>query len=406
MLALESVSAKEQIMQLFSRLRAAGIGAAGALGVIALAPGCGGDSDAPPPSLTAAPTATARPTPTPTQHSIIFLSTEGEDLNVYDVNDGFRKQVVVSGGEDEHAGGLSLNGEVCFAPDGSQVFAAGDDAGQPDVTPGWSIFQLHGSRVGELTYTHIAKIAPTYQAEPDNYGCAFLRDGRLLTTDIGDNRSGPANGQLTVWFPPFDAPTPRYCKIDIGIGTAGGIYVDADDTIYVTSARETTGVYRYQPPFPMSDDAAGGCGQRDTTGASVADHVTKDLFIPPDSFARTPNAIYASGHGTFYVSSIFNGVIAEYDADGKYIRKVLSPPRGETLGPKPYSTGTPFGLVVDSQGSLYYADLGLVDVNGIIGPGHLTGTVRRIRFEDGQPQPPETIDSKLAFPDGVGVLEP
>lgn len=392
-------------MRLFSRLRASTVGTAGVLVAIALTAGCGSDSTPPPAAVTATPTPTATPSPTPAAHSIIFLSTEGEDLNVYDVNNGFRKQAVVFGGEDEHAGGLSLNGEVCFAPDGSRVFATGDDAGQPEISPGWSVFQLHGNRVGEFTYTHIAKLSPTYQAEPDNYGCAFLHDGRLLTTDIGNSRSGPATGQLVVWFPPFDAPTPRYCKIDIAIGTAGGIYVDSADNVYVASARENPGVFRYRPPFPTSDDAAGGCGQHDGTGAALADHVVREVFIPADAVARTPNAIIASNHGTFYVSSIFNGAIGEYDADGKFVRKVLSPPHGETLGPKPYSTGSPFGLAVDSQDSLYYADLGLVNVNGVIGPGHLTGTVRRIRFENDQPLPPETIDSMLAFPDGVGVLE-
>jgi hypothetical protein len=385
-------------MRLFSRTRATGATTFGLVAILVLAAGCGDDSNPAMPSPAATPT--ALPTP-----STVFFVTEGEDLNAYDVNDGFRKQAVVFGGEDEHAGGYSLNGEVCFAPDGSHVFAAGDDAGQPAISPGWSVFQLHGNRVGEFTYTHIAKLSPTYQAEPDNYGCAFLRDGRLLTTDIGNNRSGPGNGQLTVWFPPFDAPTPRYCKIDITIGTAGGIYVDAADTIYVASARENPGVYRYQPPFPTSDDAAGGCGRRDGTGAPLADSVTKDTFIAADAIARTPADIVASGHGTFYVSSIFNGVIAEYDGQGKFIRRILSPPHGETLGPKPYSTGSPFGLIVDSQGSLYYADLGLVAINGNYGPGHLTGTARRIRFENGQPLPPETIDSMLAFPDGVGVLE-
>jgi hypothetical protein len=385
-------------MPLFSRTRATGVTTVGLVALLVLAAGCGDDSNPVMPSPTATPTVV----PTP---SIVFFVTEGEDLNAYDVNDGFRKQAVVFGGEDEHAGGLSLNGEVCFAPDGSRVFAAGDDAGQPDISPGWSVFQLHGNRVGEFTYTHIAKLSPTYQAEPDNYGCAFLHDGRLLTTDIGNNRSGPGNGQLTVWFPPFDAPTPRYCKIDITIGTAGGIYVDAADTTYVASARENPGVYRYRPPFPTSDDAAGGCGQRDGTGAPLADAVTKDIFMAADSIARTPADIVASGHGTFYVSSIFNGVIAEYDGQGKFIRRILSPPHGETLGPQPYSTGSPFGLIVDSQGSLYYADLGLVAINGNYGPGHLTGTARRIRFENGQPLPPETIDSMLAFPDGVGVLE-
>ncbi|HVM98039.1 MAG TPA: hypothetical protein VMT89_16710, partial [Candidatus Acidoferrales bacterium] len=104
-----------------------------------------------------------------------------------------------------------------------------------------------------------------------------------------------------------------------------------------------------------------------------------------------------------YVSSVFNGVIAEYSAQGTYIRTVLQPVSGEHL---PYpSTGTPLGLGLDSTGTLYYADIGIVQ-NGLdIGPGDNTGTVRRIRFVDGVPQAPETMDRNLAFPDGIGILE-
>jgi hypothetical protein len=334
---------------------------------LALITGCGSDSNPSAPAPTATHTATATPSPTPTlaPPSIIFFSAENEDLNAYDVNDGFRKQAVVFGGEDEHAGGFSLNGEVCFAPDGSHVFAVGDDAGQPDITPGWTLFQLHGSRVGDFSVTKIAKLTPTYQAEPDNYGCAFLHDGRLLTTDIGNTRSGPATGQLIVWFPPFEEAHLHYCKLDIAIGTTGGIYLDAADNIYVTSQRVSPGVYRYRPPFPTSDNAAGGCGQVDGTGAALADSVVKETFIPPDSVSRTPSALVGNNHGTFYVSSIFNGAIAEYDAGGKFIRRILSPPHGEVLGAKPFSTGSPFGLAIDSQDSLYYADLGKISWNAI-----------------------------------------
>ena len=35
-----------------------------------------------------------------------------------------------------------------------------------------------------------------------------------------------------------------------------------------------------------------------------------------------------------------------------------------------------------------------------------TGSVRRIRFVDGAPQPPETMADGLAFPDGIGVYVP
>jgi hypothetical protein len=59
------------------------------------------------------------------------------------------------------------------------------------------------------------------------------------------------------------------------------------------------------------------------------------------------------------VSSIINGVISEFDANGAFLRVVLQPPAGEVFGPQPYSTGTPLGLTVGPDGTLYYADLGL-----------------------------------------------
>ncbi|MCH7646657.1 MAG: hypothetical protein IH788_05595 [Nitrospinae bacterium] len=43
-------------------------------------------------------------------------------------------------------------------------------------------------------------------------------------------------------------------------------------------------------------------------------------------------------------------------------------------------------------------------LSGRSGPGSGIGTVRVIRFVDGEPQPPETIDEGLRFPDAIGVL--
>ena len=67
----------------------------------------------------------------------------------------------------------------------------------------------------------------------------------------------------------------------------------------------------------------------------------KQLFIAAgDNQLVSPNAIVATGHdGSWYVSSVFTGVINEYDADGTFVRTVLQPPAGEGPGPKPFSTG-------------------------------------------------------------------
>ena len=338
---------------------------------------------------------------------VIVFNGENNRLNAYDPASGFLKQTVIPSSSDSPQG-LDINAQICFDPEGSRRFIAGEDTNQPNPPQGWGIFQLSGQRVGSLSAQEIGKLTPTYQNSPDNaenYGCGFLSDHRALTTDVGDQADGPGNGQLIVWFPPFDSFQVRYCKLDIGIGTAGAIMVDAKDRIYVASSRVDPGIYRYTGPFPTSDDASGGCGQTDSTGAPLADTLNREKFIDADQNIPTPNAIVDSGRGTFYVSSVFNGVIAEFDQNGNFMRRILEPPAGETLGSMPFSTGTPLGIGVDSAGTLYYADIGIVISDRGVGPGNHTGTVRRIRFEAGAPLPPETMDVGLGFPDGVGILE-
>ncbi|MFO7592029.1 MAG: hypothetical protein R6X23_14245 [Acidimicrobiia bacterium] len=106
------------------------------------------------------------------------------------------------------------------------------------------------------------------------------------------------------------------------------------------------------------------------------------------------------------MSSVFTGVINEYGVTGAYYRTILEPPAGEVLGAEPFSTGTPLGLGVAPDGTLYYADIGLVISDRGIGPGSGTGSVRRITFVNGEPQPPETMAAGLAFPDGIGIFVP
>lgn len=345
----------------------------------------------------------------PSKPQPIVFSGQGNNLDAYNADPPFKRQRVITT-VDKDPDGKDINAQICFFPKvkgRAQWFIAGEDTGQPDPPQGWGIFALRGKKVGKLSATQVGKLTPTYQASLDNaenYGCGFLPGNRVITTDIGDQAEGDGNGQLIVWFPPFNRTKVRYCKIDTGIATAGGIATDRGD-IYLTSARPTTaGVWRYTGPFPTSDTAAGGCAKKDSTGAPLADTVNKTLFIPSGEPLATPNAIARSPRG-WYVSSVINGVIAEYDKQGKFLRTVLSIPAGEQLGAKPYSTGTPLGIAVDRRGNLFYADIGLVLDDGI-GPGDHTGSVRRIRFVKGIPQPPQTLASSLEYPDGIGVFLP
>jgi hypothetical protein len=348
--------------------------------------------------------------------TVIVLNGEGNNLNAYEAKPPFEKQTVITNHDDDPERGLDINAQICFFPKGAPGpgrgdvwFIAGEDTNQPDPPPGWGIFRLKGNEVGRLKAKQLGKLTPTYQAtgdNPENYGCGFLSDGRVVTTDIGNQAGGDRNGQLIVWFPPFDSREVSYCKLDVAIGTAGQIYVDAKDRIYVASALDDPGgIRRYTGPFPTSDDADGGCGRTDPTGAPLADDVEHEIFISTDHELATPYAVVPKKGGGFYASSVFTGVINEYDGDGAFVRNVLRPPPGETIGEQTYSTGTPLGLGIDSKGTLYYADIGItVPPGGTPGPGP-EGAVRRIRFVDGEPRAPEIVGGDLAFPDGIGVLE-
>jgi hypothetical protein len=365
--------------------------------------------------------------------TIVF---NGEDnrLNAYDAATGEKQTVIHSAADAESGAHTSpspardINAQLCFFPDGSRRFIAGEDTGQGssgvDGQPGWGIFQLKGDRIGELSAEQVGKLKPTfqtsdnaeenepYESNPENYGCGFLSDGRVLTGDVGNQYPlTPNNGQLIVWFPDplkgFNSFDLKYCKIDIEIPTSGGIYVDAQDRIYIASNRpgfpdlsRFGGIYRYTGPFPTSDTPAGGCDSKDETGAPMTTKVTAEQFIMalPGIELATPSAIVSNGNGGFYVSSVFDGKIAEYDGDGGFQRFVLQPGPGEL---PPYAHGTPFGIGVGPDGSLYYANLGIL--LAVPGPG--LGTVERIRFENGEPQTPEIMDKGLEFPDGIGILE-
>lgn len=342
----------------------------------------------------------------------IVLAPEGNRMLAFSARDPARRQVLIPSAADAPGFGRDVNGQICSLA-GTRRFVAGEDTGQPSPPPAFGVFELSGREVGSLGWRQVGRLVPTFQGEPgpsgvpataDPYGCAFLPDGRLLTTDIGSSASGPPDGQLVIWFPPLDAERPRFCKIDVAIGTAQSVIVDESGRAYVASARATAGVWRYLPPFPTSDDAAGGCGRVDATGAPLADQVKKELVVAADANVPTPTGLALTARGTLLVASVLNGVIAEYADDGRFLRHLLEPPPGERPGPEPLSTGSPLGIALGPDGTLYYADLGLVLAGGSIGPGPRTGSVRRIRFRGDDPEQPEALASALDFPDGVGVL--
>ncbi len=337
---------------------------------------------------------------------LLFVA-EGNRLHRIDLDSIERppllRDVLIPSSKDDPATGRDINGMICPLPDGSGSFVAAEDTGQPAAPGGWGLFAADGRQLGKLT-------APARAALTEPYGCAFDAGGRLFTSEVGDPGFLPANGQLLLWFPPFDvfpaapgrAPDPGVtsgssCKLATDVGTAGGVAVDARGRVYLASSNRGA-IRRYTPPFPSGPDAAGGCGAEDALGSPRADRVFGETFVR--AFA-TFSGLAMSPRGTLYAASVLTGRIYEYDLEGRRLRAVLDSPRW--LPPHPH--GTPQGLAVDARGTLYYADLDLVR-EGWTGfaPGP-DGKVWRIRFDaDGHPLAPDKILDGLAFPDGLGVL--
>jgi hypothetical protein len=352
-------------------------------------------------------TTTTTTTLPPCERGLLYAP-EGNRLRRYDIDTIKRpplaEDVLIPSASDSKTG-RDINGQVCPFPDRSGRFITGEDTGQPHPPAGFGVFAADGTQVGKLT--------PTYQVrgQPDPFGCGFDAQGRLFTSDIGAAGIGAGSGQLVMWFPPFDhfpegyptsdTPSANFCKIATDIGTAGGIAVDEQGRVYVTSSGGFR-VLRFSPPFPTSPDAAGGCGATDAVGSPMADTVNRETFLFGGRHVPTPSGIARARNGNWFVSSVLNGVIAEYTPEGQFVRRVLEPPATET--PPEVSTGNPQGIAVDCEGDLYYADLNLVVVNDDIDAGP-NGKVRWIHFDAaGNPAPPVIVKQNLAFPDSLGIL--
>jgi hypothetical protein len=337
----------------------------------------------------------------------VLYSAEGNRLRRFDIDSVLAgplvEDVLIPSADDDIAG-RDINGQICPLGDGSGRFVAGEDTDQPHPPPGWGVFEADGTQVGKLTATYF-----TSGAEP--FGCAVDADGRLFTSEVGNQAAGDFNGQLILWFPPYDRfpgppgaypatdePSTNFCKLAVDVGTAGSVAVDERGNVYVASARGFQ-VLRFAPPFPTGPDAGGGCGATDGLGSPFASSVQRSVFADA---VTTASGIVRAQSGTWFLGSVFTGTIGEYDAGGTLLRTVLQPASGETT--YPLSVGHPQGLARDCHGNLYYADLALVVSGGGIGPGP-NGTVRRIGFDVcGEPEPPVVVRDGLAFPDGLGIF--
>lgn len=371
--------------------------------------------------------------------SQFVLSPEDNQLWAYDAATGARGHIIqaVNGaqyGDANSAQRRDINGQICVSPDGSHIITGedtveGEGSSHDPRIAGWGYFSISGSTLSTITATQIGKLAPEgaggpgYTGDPDNFGCGFLDENRIVTTAIG-NTTPPddANGQLFIWFGPFTAGYQTiesggvtfqvgdvpHCELDHELATAGGIAIDDNGDVYVASNRPDDsmnpgGIWKYSGEFPSS--------VADCTPEWLAAHITKTLVVPftnaapVNPFAPTPSSVVITPEDTLYVSSVFSGTVSEFTKQGVWVRDIwpVSPVAPRT-GP---TTQTPFGLAITADGSLWIADLGIFLAFPVDGQGSLI----KVSYVDTpagrQPLPlGETIHDGLTYPDGLGVYTP
>jgi hypothetical protein len=387
----------------------------------AVAAGCssGSSPSSSPPTSARSTTTSTEASPGTTQQpgsqAIVFLSVGG-NIDAYAAAAPYTRQRVVAAGTAPQ--GIEPHGQICFAPDGSRRFVVAETRPAAPGAPaaaGFGIYQLTGDHVGAFRVRRLAGVlSPSAPGSaPSTYGCAFLRDGRLLTTDVGSS-TGAGTGQLILWFPPLTTTSVGHCVVGSGIASPGGLAADSRGGVALTSSRAPgAGLWDYQGQFPTSAQACGTLDQvRPDAPAGTPRVVTGvaavQLVVAGAHGLSAPSAVASSADGTqLLVSSPPDGVIDAFRLDGTYSSTVLSPPDGTRLGPTPLPTGSPEGLVVNADGTVFYADTGLV-----VGPAGapvaapLGGSLRRIAVQDGQVQAPQVVSGHLPGPDGIGLLDP
>lgn len=308
--------------------------------------------------------------------------------------------------------GRHVNGKLCFFPKGfgpKGGFVIADDTyreacvdrGTPQARcsvsnphsrmyvgqdpDGWGVFKKSGRWARWHIHTAWDFTGPQPQGNIDPQGCLFDPNGNLYATDVGHGGFGDNDGSLLVFFPGANKRYETYCFLDKSLAAPGMPVEDAFGNIYVpepAGARTT----KFSPPFPSS---AADCAN---PAHLVTTPPTKTPFAPSSGLGTPAGMANVPGTDHFLIGSVvIPATIREYDATGASVRTIV--PDGV---PK-----NPLGIDVGADGTVYYAELNLDPLTF----DTRCGSVTRVRMDQyGQPLPPETLGTRLRFPDGVTVV--
>lgn len=316
-------------------------------------------------------------------------------------------------GEDTIGHGNDVNGQLCTITqaDGSVRYVMGEDSDQGDLplgsAQGWGIFEPTGGIAGPWTLRD--KIVPTYNFThppndhlPDNTGCKASADGQhMFLVDLGVG-AFDVDGVGSLFIVYRDelgnfSHDSTFCVLANDLTTAGYIEEHADGSVLVPESGRSSGgvVSRFSPPFPAKGDTAACDAYRASHGVDERPNFIQPLFpLPFNPLAYVPISI-VERRGHYLVGNVVPGLIIEVDDEGVMTRPVVL-----LQGP-----GVA-GMAVGADGTLYWANLGLIPCPTILCPGRSTGTVWKLPFAPilDLPLVPIPLNLGLQFPEGMGIV--
>ena len=231
----------------------------------------------------------------------VVFNGEGNNLNAYQHRRRRSRSRTSSRNHDDDPNGLDINAQICFFPDklapvhrgrGHQPDRTRPRAGASSTSQATSV----GDAQGEAGRASSRRRTRAAADNAENYGCGFLR--RRAGAD--HRRRQPGDGRRRR---PADRVVPAV-RLAPRCATASSTSASRPPGRSTSTTRTaiywrrhgprsaTAGVQRYTGPFPTSDDAAGGCGKKDATGAPMADSVSQGALHR----SRSPDR-HAERHG-------------------------------------------------------------------------------------------------------------
>lgn len=354
----------------------------------------------------------------------ILLNAQANQLDAYDLSSpvpattrttpipSHQHQAGAKPGTDTVGHGNDVNGQSCriVQRDGSVRFVMGEDSDQGDlplgVAQGWGIFRTDGGLNGP--WRLVDKIVAPYNFStpkndhlPDNTGCAVSKDGtRLFLVDLGVGAFDvPGVGSLFLYERDrrgnFSRSSP-VCVLANDLTTAGYVAIHPDGSVLLPESGRSSGgsVSRFSPPFPSARNAAACTAYRKAHVVDKRPNFIQPLGpLPFNPLAYVPISI-VERYGHFIVGNVVPGMLIEVDTRGRFVRPIIL-----LNGP-----GVA-GLAVDGEGSVYWANLGLIPCETILCPGPSTGTLWKVPFDPvaDLPLAPLPLQIALEFPEGMGI---